>query len=228
MKACNAISMAPGSPPKSYKHECPNDRPTNSACSICSMVLCAGAVTDYLPGLQVCGKCMEPAAAGTVIVGIGADCLPTSRSYSGHTCCREVVGRAGLTPGWIRLKVVGPQGVSNISNSNRERSRPSTYSRTPQDHINRSLHGFRGLPVDAIDRVLGDGQLTRLESLWQYKGTEGDGQVRTCGDEENRTLNPRLAKAVLCQLSYVPWRSGPATRRGTDTIMRRSRLGPES
>ena len=29
-------------------------------------------------------------------------------------------------------------------------------------------------------------------------------QVRTCGDEENRTLNPRLAKAVLCQLSYVP------------------------
>ena len=24
------------------------------------------------------------------------------------------------------------------------------------------------------------------------------------GDEENRTLNPRLAKAVLCQLSYVP------------------------
>ena len=30
-------------------------------------------------------------------------------------------------------------------------------------------------------------------------------QVRTCGDEENRTLNPRLAKAVLCQLSYVPW-----------------------
>ena len=33
-------------------------------------------------------------------------------------------------------------------------------------------------------------------------------QVRTCGDEENRTLNPRLAKAVLCQLSYVPWRTG--------------------
>ena len=29
-------------------------------------------------------------------------------------------------------------------------------------------------------------------------------QVRICGDEENRTLNPRLAKAVLCQLSYVP------------------------
>ena len=25
-----------------------------------------------------------------------------------------------------------------------------------------------------------------------------------CGDEENRTPNPRLAKAVLCQLSYVP------------------------
>ncbi len=25
-----------------------------------------------------------------------------------------------------------------------------------------------------------------------------------CGDEGNRTPNPRLAKAVLCQLSYVP------------------------
>jgi hypothetical protein len=29
-------------------------------------------------------------------------------------------------------------------------------------------------------------------------------QVRRGGDEGNRTLNPRLAKAVLCQLSYVP------------------------
>ena len=26
------------------------------------------------------------------------------------------------------------------------------------------------------------------------------------GDKGNRTPNPRLAKAVLCQLSYVPWR----------------------
>ena len=46
------------------------------------------------------------------------------------------------------------------------------------------------------------------------------------GDEENRTLNPRLAKAVLCQLSYVPWRSGSATKRGTDTIMRAENIGP--
>ena len=29
-------------------------------------------------------------------------------------------------------------------------------------------------------------------------------QVRSGGDEETRTPNPRLAKAVLCQLSYVP------------------------
>ena len=50
-------------------------------------------------------------------------------------------------------------------------------------------------------------------------------QVRPCGDEENRTLNPRLAKAVLCQLSYVPWRSGSASERGTETIIRPSRLG---
>ena len=68
-----------------------------------------------------------------------------------------------------------------------------------------------------------------LAVLWQYSDTtlgarqsldEEKLQVRTCGDEENRTLNPRLAKAVLCQLSYVPWRSGSAARRGTDTIMR--------
>ena len=45
-------------------------------------------------------------------------------------------------------------------------------------------------------------------------------QVRPCGDEENRTLNPRLAKAVLCQLSYVPLRSGSASERETETIMR--------
>gem|GEM_PF-2858822 len=29
-------------------------------------------------------------------------------------------------------------------------------------------------------------------------------EVSHCGDEGNRTPNPRLAKAVLCQLSYVP------------------------
>ena len=52
-----------------------------------------------------------------------------------------------------------------------------------------------------------------LATVWQQLGqiviTNRGGeelfsQVRTCGDEENRTLNPRLAKAVLCQLSYVP------------------------
>ena len=39
-------------------------------------------------------------------------------------------------------------------------------------------------------------------------------QVRHCGDEENRTLNPRLAKAVLCQLSYVPWLNRPEPIQG--------------
>ena len=70
---------------------------------------------------------------------------------------------------------------------------------------------------------------TPLAVLRQYSGRKMGAcqpadevklQVRPCGDEENRTLNPRLAKAVLCQLSYVPWRSGSAARRGTDTIMR--------
>ena len=36
------------------------------------------------------------------------------------------------------------------------------------------------------------------------------------GDEGNRTPNPRLAKAVLCQLSYVPWIDAPAITRRTD------------
>jgi hypothetical protein len=48
-------------------------------------------------------------------------------------------------------------------------------------------------------------------------------EVRTCdwpafplasggGDEGNRTPNPRLAKAVLCQLSYVPLATRPRGR----------------
>src|SRR4051794_40645238 len=35
------------------------------------------------------------------------------------------------------------------------------------------------------------------------------------GDEGNRTPNPRLAKAVLCQLSYVPVLSEDVTRSGS-------------
>ena len=62
-----------------------------------------------------------------------------------------------------------------------------------------------------------NGAETLLAVLRQYSGktsgtcrtmSEVKPQVRTCGDEENRTLNPRLAKAVLCQLSYVPERPG--------------------
>ena len=46
------------------------------------------------------------------------------------------------------------------------------------------------------------------------RNLDGGGQVgvvapsllfRKGGDEGNRTPNPSLAKAVLCQLSYVPW-----------------------
>ena len=73
-----------------------------------------------------------------------------------------------------------------------------------------------------------------LATVWQQLSqivitNKGGGnlfpQVRPRGDEENRTLNPRLAKAVLCQLSYVPWRTGSAARRGADTITLPS--GPE-
>jgi hypothetical protein len=40
------------------------------------------------------------------------------------------------------------------------------------------------------------------------------------GDEGNRTPNPRLAKAVLCQLSYVPWLNGDVTRSAAGGVAR--------
>ena len=48
---------------------------------------------------------------------------------------------------------------------------------------------------------------------------------RAGGDEGNRTPNPRLAKAVLCQLSYVPGRGPAAQRRGR--AVRSGGLAPE-
>src|SRR5919206_2682612 len=52
------------------------------------------------------------------------------------------------------------------------------------------------------------------------------------GDEGNRTPNPRLAKAVLCQLSYVPgWEVGPpggsAGGGRADPLGAAGGLGPE-
>jgi hypothetical protein len=43
----------------------------------------------------------------------------------------------------------------------------------------------------------------------------------TSGDEGNRTPNPRLAKAVLCQLSYVP---GWANQRELSEVASRHRV----
>jgi hypothetical protein len=49
------------------------------------------------------------------------------------------------------------------------------------------------------------------------------------GDEGTRTLNPRLAKAVLCQLSYVPQASASACRHrpadGLPSALRHHRIG---
>src|SRR3954469_10482945 len=56
-------------------------------------------------------------------------------------------------------------------------------------------------------------------------------QAAGCGgDEGNRTPNPRLAKAVLCQLSYAPEGGsavGSAGRRGADRLRAPGRLVPE-
>ena len=45
-----------------------------------------------------------------------------------------------------------------------------------------------------------------MAAIWKTPGPALS-QVRSGGDEETRTPNPRLAKAVLCQLSYVPERA---------------------
>src|SRR4051812_19954960 len=47
--------------------------------------------------------------------------------------------------------------------------------------------------------------VSHLVSRWARPATQGSVSAGQCGgDEGNRTPNPRLAKAVLCQLSYVP------------------------
>jgi hypothetical protein len=51
----------------------------------------------------------------------------------------------------------------------------------------------------AVVRLYLTGQNVRFKPLHVEKP-----QFKYCGDEGNRTPNPRLAKAVLCQLSYVP------------------------
>ncbi len=71
--------------------------------------------------------------------------------------------------------------------------------------------------LDAVANCLDSARLTSLNQVAspQIVGTAPERasprsttpvliSENTSGDEENRTLNPRLAKAVLCQLSYVP------------------------
>lgn len=58
-------------------------------------------------------------------------------------------------------------------------------------------------------------KLTGVARMWHARPAMiASGRVCAGGDEGNRTPNPRLAKAVLCQLSYVPMSSGavPARR----------------
>jgi hypothetical protein len=45
-----------------------------------------------------------------------------------------------------------------------------------------------------------------------------EGPELLSGDEGNRTPNPRLAKAVLCQLSYVPERPSARLRLGSARV----------
>ena len=82
--------------------------------------------------------------------------------------------------------------------------------------------------LDAVANFLDTARLTSLnqEQSPQIVGTPPDRagprsatppltSTNNSGDEENRTLNPRLAKAVLCQLSYVP-RPHPGGRTTTE------------
>src|SRR4051794_16110965 len=70
--------------------------------------------------------------------------------------------------------------------------RPDPDSRTFAPPAVSSTHDLRHVPPRP-----GRGGLTVLPPR--------SNGVLAGGDEGNRTPNPCLAKAVLCQLSYVPW-----------------------
>ena len=57
-------------------------------------------------------------------------------------------------------------------------------------------------PADECGLIAGRGPVGGLARAPE----RGESAGQRSGDEGNRTPNPRLAKAVLCQLSYVPRR----------------------
>ena len=65
-----------------------------------------------------------------------------------------------------------------------------------------TLDRYADLFDDDLDEVADRLDALRAASRGRVADLESAGQMS--GDEGNRTPNPRLAKAVLCQLSYVP------------------------
>ena len=69
-------------------------------------------------------------------------------------------------------------------------------------------HGPRGSTRASLNTCCRSSRLSNPLKVSAFKASSsGVGARRrasACGDEGTRTLNPRLAKAVLCQLSYVP------------------------
>lgn len=72
-------------------------------------------------------------------------------------------------------------------------------------HAAASLARSARANAKAVQRmVVGKDGSSAPEQAGPQSSTQPMTSGNNSGDEENRTLNPRLAKAVLCQLSYVP------------------------
>jgi hypothetical protein len=83
------------------------------------------------------------------------------------------------------------------------RSRPPGTTVFPACPVVTSLPGLRS-PNVIMKALSAVGPLVIDDAAAQATITTGSRDGAVGGDEGNRTPNPSLAKAVLCQLSYVP------------------------
>src|SRR4051794_21524941 len=79
------------------------------------------------------------------------------------------------------------------------------------DEVAERLDRLRATTCGRVADFCGPSALSLLPKSKIERRIRRPWACREGGDEGNRTPNPRLAKAVLCQLSYVPW--DPRTRR---------------
>ena len=133
-----------------------------------------------------------PSPCGPVALGQASMKRRPSGTASGH----RPAERHALRPASIKAR---PRGDG-------DRDTGPAFQRSPRVPGSQPRRGFVALVTGRT--ILDSRHVSRHAELAQrrqggiYAGQGG-------GDEGNRTPNPRLAKAVLCQLSYVPVRAGP-------------------